>query len=636
MLTPDYLLHISEGAEEIAETLHQEIINRIIERIMYRMGRGDEYILTAQDKWQLEVLQDAGYLLQDIQKEIASKTKLQQKEIKAAMEDAGVRAIDYDDAIYTAAGLSPRPLEQSPALVRIMQRNYEATLGEWKNFTKTTANAAQQSFLKAMDKAYTLVSSGAVSYTQAVRDAVEEISGDGVEVYYPTGHKDTIETAALRAVRAGISQMSGQITDARMEEMGWDIILVSSHLGARVTETDDFTNHSWWQGKFYSRTGEDKRFPPFSVCGMGRVQGIHGANCRHSHGPGDGENNPFEQYDTEENRKAYELQQRQRTLERRIRKTKREVMALKTAVDNAQDEKLKIELDMAYQKKAALLKKQNKAYADFCEENGLKRLSDRLQVAKWDRQQAANARGAAQRYEHAEDRAEGYDKLLDSAKRKYDDITRMVPPVSLNNLNGDVAGELKQAIDQTPPVIKRLIQNNGASIRFAKINAVGRNRATSKGIFINLADDKKNDRGAWSSTFHEIGHDIDRIYKRASHNTDFSNALRNDFDIFTKTYMSMYNINVNDAYRLISESLVKATARESHVLSDLFGGMTKNRCVGNFFHQETYWNKKYSLEHEAFAHFFSATALGYKDKIDAIKDVFPEAYKEFIKIVSGL
>lgn len=129
MLTPDYLLHISEGAEEIAELLHQDIIKRIIERIMYRIGRGDDYILTAQDKWQIEVLQDAGYLLEDIQKEVAQKTKMQQKEIKEAMEDAGVRAMQYDDAIYTAAGLSPSPLMQSPAMVRIMQRNYEATMG---------------------------------------------------------------------------------------------------------------------------------------------------------------------------------------------------------------------------------------------------------------------------------------------------------------------------------------------------------------------------------------------------------------------------------------------------------------------------------------------------------------------------
>lgn len=401
MLNPDYLLHISEGAEEISELLHQDIVNRIVESIMHRIGRGDDYLLTAKDKWMIEVLEDAGYLLEDIQREIAKRTKQQQQEIKEAMEEAGVKALAYDDAIYKAAGLSPVALEQSPYLIRLMQRNYEATLGEWNNFTRTMANASQQAYIKAVDKAYTLTASGAISYTQAVKEAVNDIASNGVEVVYSSGHRDTIETATLRAVRTGISQMSGQITDARMEEMDWDIILVSSHLGARVTGKDDYTNHAWWQGKFYSKSGNDKRFPPFSVCGMGKVQGIHGANCRHSHGPGDGENNPFEQYDSEENLKKYKLDQRQRTLERRIRETKREVMGLKTAVDNAQGEKLKFELDQAYQRKAALLQKQNKAYNDFCEQNNLKRLSDRLSIAKWDRQQAAAARGAATRYNNA-------------------------------------------------------------------------------------------------------------------------------------------------------------------------------------------------------------------------------------------
>ena len=122
---------------------------------------------------------------------------------------------------------------------------------------------------------------------------------------------------------------------------------------------------------------------------------------RHSFSPYfEGMDNPFEQFDSEENRKQYEKEQYQRTLERRIRKTKREVMAKKEAVDTCKDDKLKFELDMDYQKKAELLSKQNKEYQEYCENNNLRPLSDRLQVAKWDRKQAASARGAAQRYEN--------------------------------------------------------------------------------------------------------------------------------------------------------------------------------------------------------------------------------------------
>lgn len=397
MLSPEYLSTIAEGGEEIAELLHNEIIQQIIDRIVKRLDRGDNYLLTARDKWQLEVLRDAGYLRQDIEKVLAKHTGLMQAEIAEAMEAAGVVNMDWDDAIYRTAGLDPAPLVQSPYLVRLMQRVYEATMGEWKNFVRTTADACQQHFIQACDEAYTMVATGAVSYSQAFVDAINKIVDRGVYVTYPSGHTDTIETATLRCIRTGVSQSTAQITLARMEEMGWDTILVSSHFGARVTDKQDFTNHYWWQGKFYSRTGQDKRFPPFSVCGHGHVQGIHGANCGHHIGPGDGEFNPFDHYDSEENRKGYELQQRQRELERRIRDSKRKCMGFKHGMDNADTDEGRAAAQKEYEKQAALLKKRNKAYSDFCKEHDLKQKYERITIAKWDRDQARAAAKAAKK-----------------------------------------------------------------------------------------------------------------------------------------------------------------------------------------------------------------------------------------------
>lgn len=417
MHDPDYLLHVSEGAEEISEMLHNEIIKRIIDRIMLRIGRGDDYILTAQDKWQLETLQQAGYLLEDIQKDIAEVTKLQQKEIAEAMEEAGVKSLEYDDEVYCSAGLDPKPFTQSPELIRIAQRNYEATIGEFRNFTRTMALQSQQLFIKECDKAYNLVATGALSYSEAVKEVINNIVSDGVTVTYPSGHTDTIETATLRAVRTGISQMSAQVGIARMKEMGACLAITSSHFGARPS-------HYLWQGKvFYvdwNKMNEvyplseiptpqnidrslASKYPDFvESTRIGKVDGLSGANCRHSHSVFyEGMENPFAEYDSEENKKMYEKQQRQRTLERRIRDTKREVMGLKEAVDKEKHKPTKFELDLQYKKKAALLAKQNKAYNDYCASNNLRTRSDRIQIAKWDRKQASAARGAAQRYENA-------------------------------------------------------------------------------------------------------------------------------------------------------------------------------------------------------------------------------------------
>lgn len=399
MLSPDYLFQLSLGAEEIAADLHDYVITKIMQRMIARLGRGEGYLYTATDKWQIESLQEAGYLYDEIVAELARYTKKQEKEVKAAMEDAGIQALNYDDEVYRAAGLEPTPLLQSPYLVRLMQRNYEATMGEWKNFTRTTANMAQQLYIRETDRAYNAVMSGAVSYTEAVRDSVDRIAAEDILVRYPSGHVDTIETATLRAVRTGTAQATGAIQMERMKEMDWDIILTSSHLGARVGDGGpNAGNHSWWQGKFFSRTGKDARFPPFSETGYGTIEGLMGINCRHSYGPGDGEHNPFEQYDSEENRKAYELSQRQRLLERRIRKTKRAVQAMQRAVSDAKDDTLKAAIQRDLDRKSALLMKQNKAYRQFCKDNDLKGLQDRLRIAGWDRSQAAKAAAAARRY----------------------------------------------------------------------------------------------------------------------------------------------------------------------------------------------------------------------------------------------
>lgn len=405
MTDADYIRDRAEGAGLIAEVLHQEIIRAMVDRYMARLGRGESF-LTATDKWQLQVLSDAGYLMKDIQAEIADKTGQELAEIAKVFEDAAIVNMRWDDDVYRAAGLEPEPLRRSPMLMRLVQRGYEKTGQEWKNFTGTLADKAQQTFIKECDTAYHLVTSGAMSYSQAVIQAVERTARDGVTVEYTREredgtkyvyHTDTVETATLRAVRTGVSQACGEITDARMEEMDWDIVLTSAHLGARTgTGEDNWKNHYWWQGKFYSRTGRTRRFPRFDVCGYGYVDGIHGANCRHSHGPGDGEHNPFEHFDSEENRLREERDERMRLLERRIRASRREVLALQEAVEKAPDDAVRAEAEAAHRRKAKVLMRLEKEYDEFCEENKTRKLYDRLQVARYGAKQARAAEKAAE------------------------------------------------------------------------------------------------------------------------------------------------------------------------------------------------------------------------------------------------
>lgn len=376
MLTPEYLLHVSEGAEHIAAQLHTDILKRMVRRILARQKRQDDYLLTAIDKWNIQTLYDLGFLEQDVTDAIAKATGLQEKEIKQAMEEAGVKAMEYDDKIYRAAGISTEPLTQSPYLIRLMQRDYEATLNTWNNATRTTADASQQTFIKTMDEIYHQVATGDIGYIQAYSEGIDKLASHGLWVYYPTGHRDTIEVAALRCVRTGVSQMSAEIQLARMDELDVDLVIVSAHLGARPS-------HQEWQGKVYSRSGQSKKYPDFvSSTGYGTGDGLCGWNCRHNFSPYfEGQGNPFDHYDDKENQEAYDKSQQQRLLERTIRKTKRRVEVLKDAANQAQDPAM---VDMLRQKLDAankVLRGQQKAYTDYCDENDLRPLAERLRIA---------------------------------------------------------------------------------------------------------------------------------------------------------------------------------------------------------------------------------------------------------------
>lgn len=389
MLTPQQILEIIDTLYPHIDALNAFITKDLIKRIMARLGRGELY-LTGTDDWQLKVYQSAGGHLEIVQREIAAWTKVADAEIRRIFEDAGIKALAYDSAFYVSQGLEPFNLGQSEGMTRILEDTYQRTAGTIHNFTRTTAKASQQRLINTLDTAHFRVTTGATSYTQAVQDALAEVVNTQTKVHYPTGHVDTIDTAVLRAVRTGVAQASGNMAVQGMEERDWDIVLVSAHLGARYGDGGENPgNHFWWQGKFYSRKGRTPNLPLFEEStGFGTGEGLCGWNCRHSFGPGDLRHNPYENFDAEENKKAYDLSQKQRAQESRIRRTKAKLVGLREAIDAATDEAAKATLEDEYTKTAKLLEKQNLGYNKFCDDNNLKRLADRIQIAQWTREDA--------------------------------------------------------------------------------------------------------------------------------------------------------------------------------------------------------------------------------------------------------
>lgn len=394
MITPEQFQEIGETLLPLLDDLTEWIARDMIKRFMIRFGRGEKKLLTGTDEWQAWVLKQAGGNLDEIQKALAKSTGKSQQEIAKIFKDSGIQAAkaDAEAAAVTFSSLSPR-------MMAIITDAYERTVGEISNITRTTAGATNQAFIGICDDAYWKVRTGAQSYTAAMLEGVKALGQVQPIVRYPSGHKDTLEVAVLRCIRTGVAQSSGNMTIQQCKDMGWNHVLVSQHLGARVSDTDPIADHAGWQGKVYCIDGKDAQFDNL-LDATGYPEnplGLCGYNCRHSFTPflpGVSRNNN-KPIDAEANRRAYELSQTQRAMERRIRAQKRKCTALHTAVKSCEDTAGKAKLQEKYAQSAKRLQDQNAAYTKFCADNDLKPYHERLAVAGWDHSAASTASAAA-------------------------------------------------------------------------------------------------------------------------------------------------------------------------------------------------------------------------------------------------
>lgn len=414
MITPEYLNDIMDAIEERASGLANYLLQSIAKAIVTMLKRGDDFFMpsTLSD---LKKLMAKGFSLAEVERILAEVMPGIQADIRKAFlnaaQEISLQNIEIARKIVEFNHLSSvvvpkleqigivreaKQLHMTPTEIRKMEIAYKRTNGTVKNITKTLAGESQKAFINTCDDAYLKVQAG-VSPQKAIIESIELMCEKGIEyVDYQSGRSDRVEVAVARAVRTGVNQANSEIVMERCAETGINYVITSSHLGARVKKADDYTNHSWWQGRVFSidwsklpdytaeinddsgrfawmeamrkemsakQTKIDRDYPDFvESCGWGNMLGIGGINCRHSFYPfTPGVNIIPERPDEKENEKRYRLDQKQRAMEREIRKTKR---MLEGAKGTEEKETIK-----QFRNK---LKAQMEAYMDFCQKNGLK------------------------------------------------------------------------------------------------------------------------------------------------------------------------------------------------------------------------------------------------------------------------
>ena len=186
-----------------------------------------------------------------------------------------------------------------------------------------------------LDNAIVEITSGAFDYNTVIRRVVTQMTNSGLRtVDYASGYTSRCDVAARRAVMTGSSQLTGKISEMNAKKLHTDYFEIDWHEGARPT-------HRVWQGKVWSR--EELR----TVCGLGTVTGLNGANCYHSYYPfipGISERQFSDKWLSEQNAKEdkpkrfkgreytkYEATQRQRYLETNMRAQREKVRLLQKA-----------------------------------------------------------------------------------------------------------------------------------------------------------------------------------------------------------------------------------------------------------------------------------------------------------------
>lgn len=380
------------------QQLEDDILSAVIRRIL-KMG----YVSEA-SKHQLEVLQAAGLLYDDIVQLIADRTDACTAQVRALFEDAGVQTVEMDNSLHEAAGALPIDIRQDSSTRQVLEAGYKKTLGTMRNLVSTTATQTQTAFIQTCDRIYMQVSSGAFSYQEAIMNALRALADTGATVSYLTGHTNRMDVAVRLCVLTGVSQTAAAVSLQQAEDAGCYLMEITAHSGARH-------DHAKWQGQLVTITGKDAgkiidglRVFTLSEIGYGSGEGFKGWNCHHNwHAYYPGFSTP--NYTPEELKRLdepcisyngklyteYEVSQMQRAQERRVRAWKRRCITAQEGVNSATDEATRATAQAEYSKSAVHLKANEEKLKDFCKQTGQNRDRFREQVYGFGRSEAQRA-----------------------------------------------------------------------------------------------------------------------------------------------------------------------------------------------------------------------------------------------------
>lgn len=330
-------------------------------------------------EWQIKKLNELGSLNAQAVKTISSYSSKTEEEILIMLEQAGFANIDMDvlNKAYQLGRISvdPAKMMDSPVMKAILEQSHKELNGTFKMIKTKALESAKQSYMDVLNNTYIEVASGIYDYNTSIRRGLQKMAAKGISgATYSRGGtivQYSLEGTVRRDTLTAVNQIANKVSFESCKELGADYVEISSHLGARVHTTNPIANHAGWQGKVFKVEGNDK-YPNLqeSTGYPDDIQGLGGVNCRHRmfpFFPGISKPNPI-QYSEKENKRVYELTQKQRAMERKLRQFKKQLAVAIASDDNESVKKLNKQIEAKSSEIQAFCEANN-LVRDFTREN---------------------------------------------------------------------------------------------------------------------------------------------------------------------------------------------------------------------------------------------------------------------------
>lgn len=339
MFTPTEIEALPSAMEQLYRSLQLNIMSDLTERLK---ANGEE--ITSAADWQINRLYELGVSKDEIDSLIQSTLDVSDDEIDRIYDEVVQSGYARNEELYTSKGKEYIPYAENKQLQQLVKAVKNQTKSEYRNITGSLGFAVRNAdntlsftpladfYQRTLDNGLMQIASGAVDYNTVLKKAVKAMTDSGLRsVEYSSGWSNRVDVAVRRALMTGFNQVVAKVNEDNAEQLGTEYFEVSYHRGARPT-------HQVWQGRVYSKKELE------TVCGLGTVTGLCGANCYHSYSPfmkgidtptysdeeldrmNEEENAPKE-YNGKEYT-AYEAQQKQRQLETAMRADRQKIELL--------------------------------------------------------------------------------------------------------------------------------------------------------------------------------------------------------------------------------------------------------------------------------------------------------------------